>query len=349
MSGFDGFYGNTALVASLKADIRSGRLSHAYILEGAQGSGKLTLARLIAAAATCKEPNAPCMECISCTKILADQSPDVTLIEAEKDRVQLGVDVIRRLRESAIFAPNDLDRRFYIFPAADTMNVQAQNALLKLLEEPPSFVTFLLLAKSADSLLPTIRSRAPTLRLEPLPDELIREKLPLVSAEAKALSESDAEAFSLVVKRASGSLGAAIELCDAKRAKEILEVYKTATRYLELLSRRSGDLAFYEFAAKLPIKQRPELAELWERLRAAVRDLIAAKLTETFRPLFYPTEDAARNAAASYPLAKLIKLAELFERSRESLERNIGLPLSMSSTAMQALALMSGRNPNRLR
>ena len=173
MSGFDGFLGNEKLKERLERDIAAGRLAHAYMIEGPEGSGKKTLAKLIAAAAACRESDPPCMKCVSCDKIMRGQSPDVITVEAESGKVQLGVDVIRRLREDSVFAANDLDTKTYIFPAADTMNIQAQNALLKLLEEPPDGVRFLLLTENAQGLLATIRSRAPLLRTEALKDDVV--------------------------------------------------------------------------------------------------------------------------------------------------------------------------------
>lgn len=346
MSGFDGFLGNKTLIARLRGEIADRTLPHAYILEGAPGFGKRTLAKLICAAAVCRGNGAPCMTCISCDKIMRGQSPDVIYVEADRDRVQLGVDVIRRVREDAVFAPNDLDAKFYIFPAADTMNPQAQNALLKLLEEPPAAVHFLLLCTDADSLLSTIRSRAPTLRLEPLPDELISAHLLEAAPAARELAEKDREAFETAVRMAGGSLGAALELCEPERAKAAIELRRTAWKYLSLLTAGSGrsELAFFEFASRLDLKQRAELAALYSLLRTAVRDLSAAKLTNSFKPLFYTSEAEARAAAESLTVTKLNRLYDLFQSSREALDRNINPALSLTGAAMHALAIMSGRS-----
>ena len=225
MSGFDSFLKNEKLIERLKRDITANRLAHAYIIEGGEGCGKRTLANLICAAASCSESDRPCMECISCYKILRAQSPDVITVGADKDRVQISVDVIRRLREDTVVAPNDLARKFYIIPKADTMNVQAQNAMLKILEEPPPYVMFLLLCERADDLLPTIRSRAPIYRVESLDDDIIIEALKS-DENAKLLSENDPDAFFAAVRLARGSLGRAKELTDPKSAAECLKIYK---------------------------------------------------------------------------------------------------------------------------
>ena len=341
MSGFDGFLGNKTLLSRIKSDIAASSLSHAYIIEGAEGSGKKTLARLICAAIACQSDDPPCMKCLSCDKIMRDQSPDVIFIEADDGKVQLGVDVIRRLRENAVFGANDLAVKSYIFPAADTMIPQAQNALLKLLEEPPDGILFLLLCENAGNLLPTIRSRAPICRLEALPDDLISDWLLLNDENAKELEKTDRKEFEVAVRMASGSLGRAISLCDKKRADECLASWRAAENYLKLLSgcsRPGGEIAFFDFASRLATqKQRAELSEIYSLLLAAVRDLIASKLTKSFKPEFFVNMEDALSIAQNYTTAKLMRLFDIFSESIDELSRNINLQLSQSRTAVRAM------------
>lgn len=347
MSGFDNFLGNSELTARLKNDISANKLSHAYIIEGARGSGKRTLAKLICAAVGCSSNDRPCMTCISCDKIMRDQSPDVIYVEAEDGKVQLGVDVIRGLRENAMFGANDLDTKSYIFPAADTMNQQAQNALLKLLEEPPPGILFLLLCENAENLLPTIRSRAPVCRLEALSDTEISKWLLENEPNAAKLSEADREAFDIAVRMANGSLGVAIDLCDPKRSEECLKSWKAAREYLKLLVERSkpgGEAAFFEYASKLASpKQRQWLAEIYSLLCAAVRDLLAAKLTTSFSPEFFVSESEARELSQDHTTLRLMKLFDIFSNAYDELGRNINLQLSQTRTAMLAASAVSGR------
>lgn len=347
MSGFDSFIGNKSLVARIKNDIAAGTLSHAYIIEGAKGSGKRTLAKLICAAVACKSDDRPCMECLSCDKIMRDQSPDVIFVEADEGKIQLGVDVIRRLRDNAVFGANDLEVKSYIFPEADTMNPQAQNALLKLLEEPPDGILFLLLCENAADLLPTIRSRAPVCRLEALPDSEIADWLLKNDDTAKKLAEQDREEFNVAIRLANGSLGRAKELCDPEKADECLKSWRAAKRYLELLAERSkpgGEAAFFEYAVKLATpKQRLWLGEIYSLLCAAVRDLTAAKLTKNFRTEFFVLPDDAVKIAVNYTNIRLMKLFDIFEGAYDDLGRNVNLQLSQTRTAMLALAAVSGR------
>ncbi|MBR5538610.1 MAG: hypothetical protein IKU61_01795 [Clostridia bacterium] len=339
MSGFDVFLGNEKLITRLRRDILRGSLAHAYIIEGDEGCGKRTLARLICAADSCCENEPPCMECINCSKIARGQSPDVITVTPEKDRVQITVDTIRKLCENVSFAPNDLAKKYFIIPNAGAMNEQAQNALLKTLEEPPAHVMFLLLCENSDELLSTIRSRAPILRVQVLSDELISKQLLLTNTDAKALYERDRDAFDAIIKLSRGSLGRAIALTDKKSASECLERYKKAERYLELLSERRGsanELQFHEFSVKLA-KGRAEISEIYVLIADAIRDLIACKLCNNAHTVFYRSEETARAVSDKFALGTLIKLTDVFIGARNAIERNMNINLSMMQTSVAAV------------
>ena len=342
MSGFDTFLGNGQLISRLKRDIASGRLAHAYIIEGAKGCGKKTLAKLICQAVSCGDTNAPCMKCTSCDKIERWQSPDVISVKPEDGKVQLGVDVIRRVREEAVFAPIDLPKKFYIITEADAMNPQAQNALLKILEEPPSHVMFLLLSENADMLLSTVRSRAPILRLEALPDEIIKAKLSEISGEKKGEAN---EALTAIVKLSRGSLGTAIKLLSSEDSSDAIEIYKKAQRYIELLAVKKNavdELSFYEHAVKaVGAKGRDDFEAMVSLISDGIRDLINAKLTEEPTPIFFTSADKAREVAANFTTGRLMHLAEVFAQAKNRSERNVNISLIKAQTAVSAIGTVS--------
>lgn len=342
MSAFDSFIGNEKLKDRLMKDIRSGGLSHAYIIEGPEGSGKKTLAKLICAAVSCRAEEPPCMKCDSCYKIFSDISPDVITVTPDADRVQLGVDVIRRLIEDASFAANDLENKFYIIPDCDLMNRQAQNSLLKILEEPPVGVMFLLLCKNAETLLPTVRSRAPSLRLEAVDDDRMAEWLLENSGNAGDLNKKSPEEFKNIIRMSCGSIGKALELCDPKKADQAAKLREAAYRLVELVANRRdrlNDLEFYEYASKLSqFKQRDELVRVYSLTAEAFRDLIASKLTESFKPLFYSSFDEASGFAQFFPLERLMKLYDIFLSAADNLGLNTALGLAKASTASAVLS-----------
>ena len=152
-----------------KHRLSAGRgLSHAYILSGPAGSGKHTLAGLLARALVCSgKGEAPCGACPDCRKAAAGIHPDViTIGEEGKD---INVAMVRALRSDAYIRPNEAPRKVYLLPNAHTMNQSAQNAMLKLLEEGPAYAVFLLLAENGGGLLQTVRSRCEELDLVPVP------------------------------------------------------------------------------------------------------------------------------------------------------------------------------------
>lgn len=147
---------NNAFFPALKA----GRLSHAVVFEGGDADTRIALAKYTAAALVCPGENPPCGECGSCIKAAAGSHPDIIEVSAGDGAKTFSVDRIREIRSMAYIFPNESEKKVFILRGADTMTEQAQNALLKILEEPPSFVTFILECRSKSVLLPTVLSRS---------------------------------------------------------------------------------------------------------------------------------------------------------------------------------------------
>ena len=206
---FDQLVGIDALKSRLASEAKQGRLSHCYLLAGPEGSGKRTLARLVAAAAQCEGDTPPCGVCLPCRKVLAEVHPDVSIVD-DASHKQLPAELIRTARAGVFIRPNEGRRKVLIFPRAQDMNATGQNALLKLLEEPPSYAMFLLLADAAEKLLPTIRSRCAELRLSPLPDGLLRAEL------ARRFPDAPPDRIGAALAGAGGFLGRAAAMLEAE-------------------------------------------------------------------------------------------------------------------------------------
>lgn len=144
------------------------KLSHAYIIAGPAGTGKHELAGQLAAAWVCaSEEDRPCGVCAGCRKAMAGIHPDITWLRPPEGKREITVDQVRALRASAYIRPNEADRKVYLIDRADAMNPNAQNAMLKLLEDGPAYAAFALLTQNALALLPTVRSRCEVLSLAP--------------------------------------------------------------------------------------------------------------------------------------------------------------------------------------
>ncbi len=150
---------NDRVKNSLSNLIRQNRLPHAMLIEGNTGTGKRTLARFIATAALCNEPNPPCGVCKTCHLASVGTHPDIDITAPEEKKKNISVDQIDRIREIAYLTPHTASGKVLIIEHADTMNSASQNKLLKVLEEPPQNVRFILLAESSNTLLETVVSR----------------------------------------------------------------------------------------------------------------------------------------------------------------------------------------------
>ncbi len=203
--GFEGLLGNERLKENLRMSVGRGRISHFYLISGPAGSGKHTLARLLGAALLCRETKKPCLQCSACRKVMANTHPDfITVDDPEKKTVP--VDLIRQARADIYVQPNESERKIYLFPRAQDMGIPGQNALLKVLEEPPAYGVFLLLTDNPEALLPTVRSRCTELKLSALPEQLLRSRL------EKQYPQADAQSISAAISRSGGYLGQALQL-----------------------------------------------------------------------------------------------------------------------------------------
>lgn len=164
------------IAENLIKNVRTGTLQHAYIFEGEAGVGSLAAAQLLAAACVCeRESAAPCATCNGCIMAKAQTHPDISFIRPPKDKKNITVDQIREVVKDAYTKPYESGKKVYIIEYGDDMNEQAQNAFLKVLEEPPEYAVFIILSENHESLLMTIRSRCTLIRFNPVSDRVMRE------------------------------------------------------------------------------------------------------------------------------------------------------------------------------
>ena len=201
--GFEGLLGNARLKENLRHSVDSGRLSHFYLISGPKGSGKKTLARLMAAAAVCRDGNKPCLACSACRKAMTSNHPDIITV-TDPEHKAVAVKIVREYREDVYIKPNEADKKVYIFP--QELGTEGQNALLKILEEPPSYGVFIHLAENPQQILTTVRSRCTLLQMESLPKGLLLSQL------SKQFPGADQEQLLAAAERSGGYLGQAAEL-----------------------------------------------------------------------------------------------------------------------------------------
>ena len=198
--GFDSLLGNERLKENLRVSVGRGRISHFYLLSGPAGSGKRTLAKLLSAAILCQSSEKPCLKCSICRKVMESTHPDCITVD-DPEHKNVAVKIVRDARADMYIMPNEGSRKIYVFP--QELGVEGQNALLKILEEPPPYGVFILLSDNPEKLLPTVRSRCTELSLLALPEETLRQAL------QKEFPEADAQSIAAAISRSGGYLGQA--------------------------------------------------------------------------------------------------------------------------------------------
>ena len=203
---FETLLGNDRLKQNLAESLAKKHISHFYLISGPKGSGKHTLAKLLAEAILCEGSPRPCGSCVHCRKMRSGNHPDFITVE-DPEHKNVAVKIVRQIRDDMFIRPNEAAHKIYLFP--QELGIEGQNALLKILEEPPSYGVFLLLTDNPDKLLPTVRSRCTELKLQALEEKTIRNQLRLDFPKA---TEEDIAAAML---RSGNLLGQARELLES--------------------------------------------------------------------------------------------------------------------------------------
>lgn len=320
----DFIIGNDDVLSDFKSIRKSGKFSHAYIIEGREGSGRLTLARAIVCTLVCENLDAPCYNCDACRKIMAGGHQDVVELIHKGTSEQIKIDVIRELIKEAYIKPAECDRKIFIIENAQQMNTASQNALLQIFEEPPKNVTFFLLTESRNLLLSTLKSRAVTLKTEKLSDETVKNEMKRRYPDLTFLDEA--------VVMADGALGKAIKLMEDEKAREGVTLAK---RYFHTLTEYAS---FAELSRILFVKAKPdreEIRTLLSYFTLAIRDILLEKIGCSGKRVFFSEDGDLKILAERLSDEKLVSAYEtLSDIIRDYTKINLSSALSEINSIM---------------
>ncbi len=261
--------GQGHITETLKNEIVTGRVSHAYLFTGTRGTGKTSCAKILARAVNCQSPNNgdPCNQCPACLGLLDGSIMDVVEIDAAS---YSGVDNIRALRDESIYAPTVVNKRVYIIDEVHMLSTGAFNALLTILEEPPPHLLFVLVTTETHKILPTILSRCQRFNFRRIaPVDMKRHVVDVAAREGFAL---DDQAARLIVRLADGSLRDALSLLDQCMAPGQKGI--TLSSAQEVLG-MAGDQSMFTLVAAITDRDASAALSCFSELYAAGRDPIS--------------------------------------------------------------------------
>lgn len=319
MGGFKDVVGHKDIIQYMKSAIDQKKLSHAYIVNGQRGSGKKLLSRLFAMTLQCESgQNEPCGTCRSCVQTKNGNQPDIITISHEKPN-SISVDEIRQqINGDILIKPYSSPYKIYIIPEADLMTVQAQNALLKTLEEPPEYAIIFLLTENADTFLATIRSRCVMLKLRNIKDKLVKKYL----MEELQVPDYQAE---LCAAFAQGNIGRATMLAKSEHFNEIKEDAIQLMKYIDQM-----ELQEIVSAIKQINKYKLEVTDYLDILTIWYRDVLLYKATKDVAGLVFSDQlKFIKEKASKSSYEGIEKILSSIETAKQRIKANVNFDLLM--------------------
>ena len=319
MLGFNDILGHEQIKDHFRNAVQTGKVSHAYILSGEAGMGTKSLANAFALNLLCEKglPD-PCMQCHACKQVLAGSHPDLIYVTHEKP-ASIGVDDIReQINDTILVRPYSSYYKIYIVDEAEKMTVQAQNALLKTIEEPPSYAVILLLTTNPDAFLPTILSRCVQLKLKPLKDVVVKEYL----IQSLGVEESQAEIYAAFAR---GNLGKAIHLAESEDFKRMYDEILHMLKHL-----KEADISeLLDYIHKLR-EENLDIYSCLDFMQMWYRDVLMYKTTKDINLLIFKDEfSTIKSMSTVSGYEGLERILEAIDKARIRLDANVNTELVM--------------------
>lgn len=319
MGSFKDVVGHKDIINYIRNAVQEDRVSHAYILNGERGSGKKMLAGLFAATLLCEKKGPdPCNVCHSCRQAESGNHPDIIRVTHEKPNTISVDDIRKQVNEDIMIKPYQGPYKIYIIAEADLMTVQAQNALLKTIEEPPAYAVIFLLTENAEALLPTITSRCVMLKLRNIKDTLIRRYL-MENMQVPDYKADMCTAF------AQGNMGRAIMLANSEYFNEIREEAVQLLKYINDMDLSEVAKAIKKIGTyKLEINDYLDIIMIW------YRDVLLYKATKDIDKVVFKDQiDFIQERAKQSSYEGIERILESLEKAKVRLKANVSFDLVM--------------------
>ena len=355
---FDQVVGQAQVTDTLKNQVKSGRLSHSYIFIGTRGTGKTTCARILAKAVNCQSPEDgnPCGKCPACLGISDGTVLDVVELDAASNN---GVDNVRALREEAVFSPASVRKRVYIIDEVHMLSTSAFNALLKILEEPPEHLMFILATTELQKVPATILSRCQRHSFRRLDSVQIADYLEYIASQEDFRLNRDAA--ELIARLAEGGVRDALSLLDQCSAYENIDVDAVCTAMGLAGRRRAADMLEYILAHDTA-RALTDFSAMWmegkdgsaflKELSDLVRDVMIMRVAPRKGGMLTSggfEEAVLKSFAGRMQTAQLISVMETIQRYQEALKSSVSPKTTVELCLISLCDDTLGENLNALR
>ncbi len=318
MYDFSEITGNEKIIKSMRSAVRNNMVSHAYIISGPEGSGKRLIASAFAKTLMCSEGmDRACGHCVSCRTFDGGNNPDMIYVCPSKTK-SLSVDDVRdKITSDVNIKPYSHKYKIYMIPKADTMTVQAQNALLKTLEEPPEYAVFLLLAENMDAFLPTVLSRCVSFTIKPLSNAKVKGYL-------LANNLADDQNADIYAEYSQGSIGTAIKFA---RSEDFAELRKKVSSVLTDI----GRMSYFDLTdAAKELETFKDLTDVTDMIYMWYRDVLVYKTTGNEKEIIErDLISAVKREADRVSFDGLYRVPRLIIETKKRIKQNVNFVFAL--------------------
>lgn len=319
MAGFTDIIGQEQIREHLQTALRLHKVSHAYIINGERSSGKEFIAKIFAMALQCeKGGDEPCQECHSCRQALSSNHPDIIRLVHEKPNTISVEDIRTQINQDMGIKPYQGPYKIYLINEGEKMTVQAQNALLKTLEEPPEYGVIIILTSSVESLLPTILSRCVVLNMRPVQDERVKKYL----METLKVPDYKAEVCTAFAR---GNIGRAKLLASSEEFEKVREEAVTLLKYINEL-----EISEIVTAIKKITEYQFDVSDYLDILSIWYRDILMFKAMNDANHLIFRQEiQYIKKVADRSSYEGIETILNALDKAKSRLAANVSFELTM--------------------